>query len=509
MAMSASCPQASVRSILQGTQRLFVLGFSTTGGGHERLTAVLTGHLCGEEDLERVTLLVSMPEPWKGEMLADGSVPQEKRQKVDHTQSILAKLSPLLKRRCRLIFVRALKSVTGFYTTQAGAAAKELMWEMVVARPEVYRGEEAKRLLCDRGFVLFDSQASFSWDDLGPSLLPTARSLMDVLLAETAADANIVVITDMDPNLTSATLKLRAEMRNAAQGPPRLHGLDYENHQDLLLHSFGIRERDDILAYRGHFEKVSEIYWYKMHPDLFRDAELATLGKLIRSTFLVKVLNMGRDGLRVAHVDIVDPAFRRLNRADLEAYSFAADRKLAVKFLLEHGRRITSEEAGQAHEGIVHADGASEDTIQHIIYIYAHLSGRSILEHYFRHVQEHPGTLIVGCGRGWHKHSRLSAPAELKGRSNVMRICQLAQGHGIVTAGAGACGELADMLYTFQAPLGVVIPLNKQHEQQHNGEMMQESFGSRLLLGTTANGFDIARLGPFLAELARRMESAK
>ena len=127
MAMSASCPQASVRSILQGTQRLFVLGFSTTGGGHERLTAVLTEHLRGEEDLERVTLLVSMPEPWKGEMLADGSVPQEKRQKVDHTQSILAKLSPLLKRRCRLIFVRALKSVTGFYTTQAGAAAKELM----------------------------------------------------------------------------------------------------------------------------------------------------------------------------------------------------------------------------------------------------------------------------------------------------------------------------------------------------------------------------------------------
>ena len=127
MAMAESCPQASVRSILQGTKRLFVLGFSTTGGGHERLTAVLTEHLRGEQGLDGVTLLVSMPEPWKGEMLADGSVPQEKRQKVDHTQSILGKLSPLLKRHCRLIFVRALKSVTGFYTTQAGAAAKELM----------------------------------------------------------------------------------------------------------------------------------------------------------------------------------------------------------------------------------------------------------------------------------------------------------------------------------------------------------------------------------------------
>ena len=44
------------------------------------------------------------------------------------------------------------------------------------------------RLLCDRGFVIFDSQASFSWDDLGPSLLPTARSLMDVLLLGSAWD---------------------------------------------------------------------------------------------------------------------------------------------------------------------------------------------------------------------------------------------------------------------------------------------------------------------------------
>ena len=66
-----------MRSVLQATQRLFVLGFSTTGGGHERLTAVLTEHLRGEEDLAGVTLLISMPEPWKGEMLSDGSVPQE------------------------------------------------------------------------------------------------------------------------------------------------------------------------------------------------------------------------------------------------------------------------------------------------------------------------------------------------------------------------------------------------------------------------------------------------
>ena len=302
----------------------------------------------------------------------------------------------------------------------------------------------------------------------------------------------VLVITDMDPNLTSAALKLRAGMLKAANGPPRLQGLDYENHQDLLLHSFGIQALEDITAYRGHFEKTSGHYWYKMHPGLFTDSETSTLGKLIRSTFLVKVLNMGREGLRVAHVDIVDPAFRRLNRTDLELYSFAADRRLAVKFLLEHGCRITSEEAGQAHEGIVHGDGATEDTIRHIVYIYAHLSGRSILEHYFRHIQEHPRTLVVGCGRNWHKYSQLSASAKLGGRTNVMRICQLAQGHGIVTAGAGACGELSDMLYTFQAPLGVVIPLDKQHEQQHNGDMMQQSFGSRLLLGTPGNGFNIA-----------------
>ena len=95
------------------------------------------------------------------------------------------------------------------------------------------------------------------------------------------------------------------------------------------------------------------------------------------------------------------------------------------------------------------------------------------------------------------------------GRTNVMRICQLAQGHGIVTAGAGASGELADMLYTFEAPVGVVIPLDKQHEQQHNGRIMSDSFDSRLLLGVPDNGFDIASLGPFLSEFAHRMASAR
>ena len=378
----------------------------------------MLGELLRGKSLVGVTLLVSMPEPWKGEMLADGSVPREKRHKVDHTHSILSKLSPLLQGGCRLILVRALKSVTGFYTMQAGAAAKELMWEMVVARPEVYRGEEAKRLLCERGFVLFDSQepqasqATFSWEDLAPSLLPTARSLMDVLLAETAAEAHISVITDMDPNLTSAALKLRAGMLEAG-APPRLQGLDYENHQDLLLHSFGIRSLQDVAAYASDFEEASKHYWNMMKPELFTDKQLATLGKLIRGTFLVKVLNMGREGLRVAHVDIVDPSFRRMSGADLEQYAFAADRRSAVKFLLLHGRRITSEEAGTAHQGIIHSEDATEDTIEHLVYVYAHLSGRSILEYYFRHRRDYPGTLVVGCGRDWHKYDRPSAPAKL------------------------------------------------------------------------------------------------
>lgn len=46
--MEPSCPQAPVRAVLRATKRLFVLGFSTTGGGHERLTAVLVERLKAE-----------------------------------------------------------------------------------------------------------------------------------------------------------------------------------------------------------------------------------------------------------------------------------------------------------------------------------------------------------------------------------------------------------------------------------------------------------------------------
>ncbi|CAK9105297.1 unnamed protein product [Durusdinium trenchii] len=502
--MEPSCPQAPVRAVLRATKRLFVLGFSTTGGGHERLTAVLVERLKAER-LEGVTILVSMPEPWKGEMLPDGRVPSEKRHKVDHTQSIVSKLSPLIAPRgdAQLIFVRALKSVTGFYTTQAAAAAKELMWEMVVARPEVYRGEEAKKLLCDRGFVLFNAQP-VSWEDLGPSLLPTARALLEVLLAETAAE--LVVLTDMDPNLTSAALKLRAA--GQAEVCRSMRCLDYENHQDLLLHSFGITSREEIKAYGSHFKEVCHHYWHQMSPEILTQQVLLTLRRLIKSTFLVKVLNMGREHLAVAHVDIIDPRFRRLSREDLELYAdLAADRRAAVRFLLQHGRRLGTQEAGLVHEGVVHVEGATEESIQHVVYVYAHLSGRSILEYYIRHMNEYPKTLVVGCGKAWHKQGLSSA--EMGGRRNVMRICQLAQGHGIVTAGAGACGELSDMLDAFPAPVGVVIPLNKQHEQQHNGQMMEERFGKRLMLGLPENGFDITKLHPFLSEFACRMEAAQ
>ena len=90
-----------------------------------------------------------------------------------------------------------------------------------------------------------------------------------------------------------------------------------------------------------------------------------------------------------------------------------------------------------------------------------------------------------------------------------MRICQLAQGHGIVTAGAGACGELSDMLDTFPAAVAVVIPLARQHEQQHNGEMMRARFGARLMLGVPENGFDIHNLEPFLKDFTSRVEAAE
>lgn len=90
-----------------------------------------------------------------------------------------------------------------------------------------------------------------------------------------------------------------------------------------------------------------------------------------------------------------------------------------------------------------------------------------------------------------------------------MRICQLAQGHGIVTAGAGACGELSDMLDTFPAPVAVVIPLARQHEQQHNGEMMRARFGRRLMLAVPENGFFLDNLKPFLKDFTTRVEAAE
>ena len=49
LAMETHCPQFEVRQILAQTRRLFVLGFSTTGGGHERITSVLLEYLKGDD----------------------------------------------------------------------------------------------------------------------------------------------------------------------------------------------------------------------------------------------------------------------------------------------------------------------------------------------------------------------------------------------------------------------------------------------------------------------------
>ena len=53
--------------------------------------------------------------------------------------------------------------------------------------------------------------------------------------------------------------------------------------------------------------------------------------------------------------------------------------------------------------GVVHVDGASEETIQHVVYVYAHLSGRAILNYFIEHIDEHPKMLVVGCGKSWHR----------------------------------------------------------------------------------------------------------
>ena len=203
----------SAQDILVSADRLYVLGFSTTGGGHERLTGVVARyeekirrrasdpagcqgeqhvlespagcqgeqHVVEPPDEEgaRIAIVVSMPEPWRGQGTGG--------QGFDHTASILQKLVPVLEAavgKCYLLVLPARKTVTGFYGADASASPVELMHDLAVARPRL--------MLRDEGICSFNSKGTMAAATTSTSGSPTSTS------TTTAAERTTVPLDEED-----------------------------------------------------------------------------------------------------------------------------------------------------------------------------------------------------------------------------------------------------------------------------------------------------------------------
>ena len=255
----------------------------------------------------------------------------------------------------------------------------------------------------------------------------------------------------------------------------------------------------------------------------------------MRGLFLVKVLNVGKtmdppshsspnhqqhqqqqqpvhqrilkgytqSGLTTAHVDVIDPQFRRFSTTDIVTHrTFSVNRVTAIQFLISHGRDLFSVEGAPAgvlwgrtkKEGELCCLGKAEKVAQklkHIVYLYAHNSTHRFLSYFRSHFSSHSSLLVVVCGEGWKRALPLpsscpscsppsSPPLPSTHSNNIMRISQFGQGHGVVTAGAGACGEFSDTFFTFGAPQCFLVPLSGQKEQFFNAVLMKHQFGDAL-----------------------------
>lgn len=436
-----------IEDALGSAQKILIVGYSPTGGGHTARTfsiidaAIARGHL-NEGD----TVVVHCPPIW------------EKMNRID-IDNLTYRLQ---SKGINVVLALADKTVYGYLDPKTGASDDS----KIVQRFAMYPRMPPNTANVGDVGVLWVADGAKPVDGKTPidsvygnesEHTISAKSLVKTVVDIAGVD-KVYLLTDMDPYLQKAA--------KHAQIDPT-HCLDQQNH-GILLQPPAVEDEP-------------------AHPAGIPQPSKAYLSKVLFSHGAISHISLGgRNSLQA-----VGSLATKLDINETTPRTVA--RMKAVKVLMGGSRAdinqpFTENEAVNGR--VMWANDKTTENMTDVVYVYAHKNTPAIAEHIRQRLLDldpnYTNKLFVFCGRE-------AAPVGY----NAMHLAYLAGGHGITTAGAGTTGEFAYLHdKAFDDSRLLMLPISGHAEQQANAASIVKKFDT-----LASSVHDLNALGSSIDEL--------
>lgn len=429
--------EENILKALNEANKVLVVGYSPTGGGHTARTFSIIDQACNDHHIGKGdTVIFTCPPAW-------GS---SQNRELDN---IVSRLS---NRNINVILTASDKTVYGYLNPEGSSNDPQ-----IIANFAKY----PKRELTPHHDII---KAGLLWTNVSNQtnqkpidividsvsrhkITLSSKNLMQSLTKHVAND-KIFVLTDMDPYLQKAAIQ---------SGIPKEHCLDQQNHAIL----FGTNpKRNEVLKYNNaYLAKVLCGYGGSVsHIGL---GEKNSLQSAVSSAQILGVSD--------------DPAL--ITKKEV--------RNNFIQLLHEKGNKISLNEPYHKNKpGVFWPNDLNKEDVQQVVYVYAHNYTPTIGEHIrvkmLNKDPEYQNTVFLFCGA--------NAIQSEPGKSyNAMHLAYVAGADGITTAGAGTNGEFAYLHKNADDTSHLlVIPIANHNEQEKNAESLKDQFG-KLVLVSNAN----------------------
>lgn len=414
-----------IKTVSNSTDRVLIVGYSPTGGGHTARTLNIVDEALTRGSLSAGSqVFFHVPPHWEG-------TPRP---------VLLGKLADkLVSQGVDVRLVESDKPVYGYLDEKTGCSNDPEILKRISLQPLRNKEKIGKNSFLEKYFpqkkpVHINDLRSYTPGDNLDNLPSISASRLIESIINVKGKDNVWVLSDMDPGLQKAALK-----QNICQE----RRVDQQNHA-ILLH------RDD------------------------HNSNLA-----MANSVLAKVLDAR--GAKISHIEpggkntLID-AWRTSKSLNIDEHSTLNDRKTIINKIIFSAAHFANENPHNITHGCVFkGQGINHpDDIKKVVYVYAHKKTKIIAEHVLKQLEnKHPDynhVAFIFCGKD-----------ALPGY-NAMHLAYLVDADGITTAGAGTSGEFAYLHREGNAKSGLLIlPIENHNEQEAIANLLQHDFADYIL----------------------------
>lgn len=417
----------NIKSVSNDGNKILIVGYSPTGGGHTARTLNIIEHALKQGELSAGSqVYFHVPPHWEG----------------TQRPALLENLAnKLVEMGVQVRIAESDKPVYGYLDAKTGSSNDPEILKRIALHPMRDKEITEKNYFLNKYFPQDTLQQQKEIKDYpaedGFENLPrmSASALIENIISVNGKNKdNIWVLSDMDPGLQKAAHK---------HGIPDKHRVDQQNHAILLKET----EEDSNLV--------------------------------LANAVLAKVLDAR--GANISHIALggkntLIEAWKTAMGLGIDAKCTLNDRKSIINNIIYPFAKSDENSSHDIANGcVLKGQGVnSPEDIEKVIYIYAHKKTNIIAEYVLNQLKiknpDYTNKVFVFCGKD-------SIPGY-----NAMHLAYLVDADGITTAGAGTSGEFAYLHREGGAKSNLLIlPIENHNEQEAIANTLYLDFSDYVL----------------------------